>query len=371
MKIGIDCRTVSALGGIGEYSRQLVKRIIEQNDLDQLVLFFESSDLVKHFQHHNVVIKIIPFSRYRRFLPIIYSQLIVPLFFLLENCSVMLFCANVAPYLYRKKFVAVIHDLAVYKFPQYFPDKFFHFDRWFLVPSTLHRAVKLIAVSHSTKNDIVSLFRISSDKIEVIHEGGDFFVFDQGEKTILNNFSFTRKIILFLGTIEPRKNILNLLSAYKKLVTINNCDADLVLIGKAGWKSKDIFQAIDEINQTLPIGQIRHLGYLSADDKMEFYQNAQVLVLPSWYEGFGLPVAEAMHFGLPSIISPYGSLPEIGADASLITNDGSAEEIYSALKRFIFDDDLRKKLSLKSQARAKIFSWRLSAEKVIGLLRRV
>ncbi len=371
MKIGIDCRTASTTGGIGEYTRQLLKRLIEQNDSDQFVLFFDDKKTADNFQRQNAVIKIIPLNRFRRFLPIIYSQLIVPLFFLLSSCSVMLFPANIAPWLYRKKFLAVIHDLAVYKFPDFFPDQLFNVDRKFLVPSTLRRAVKLIAVSQSTKNDIISLFKINPNKVSVVYEGGDFFVFDQDQQASLNPDILPNFFFLFLGTIEPRKNILNLLLAYQQLVIDEKCDFDLFLVGKAGWKNHDIFKTIDEINESFNSQRIKYFGYLSTNDKILLYQRAQVLVLPSWYEGFGLPIAEAMYFGLPSIISPYGSLPEIGSDASLIMADGSQAEIYSALKKFIINNNLRQDLSLQALERSKVFSWRLSAEKTIDILREI
>ena len=369
MKIGIDCRTASTTGGIGEYTRQLLKRLIEQNDSDQFVLFFDDNKTADNFQRQNAVIKIIPLNRFRRFLPIIYSQLIVPLFFLLSSCSVMLFPANIAPWLYRKKFVAVIHDLAVYKFPDFFPDQLFNIDRKFLVPSTLRRAIKLIAVSQSTKNDIVSLFKINPNKVSVVYEGGDFFIFDQEQQASLKSDALPQNFFLFLGTIEPRKNILNVLLAYQRLVIDEKCDFDLFLVGKAGWKNHDIFKTIDVINENLKTQRIRYFGYLSADDKIFLYQRAQVLILSSWYEGFGLPVAEAMYFGLPSIISPYGSLPEIGGDASLVMADGSKEEIGLALKKISTNEYLRQDLSLKALERSKVFSWRLSAEKIINILK--
>lgn len=370
MIIGIDCRAVSESGGIGEYTRQLTKNLITQNSQQQFVLFFADGLVAEKFKQTNVKIIVLPAYKYKKFLPLIYIHLLVPILMRQSKCDLMLFPANIIPLGWRGQSVLVIHDLAVYKLPELFPEQVINLDRRVLVPSSVRRAKRIIAVSHSTKNDIVALFKIAPEKISVVPEGGDFD-HDKSVTTALPSGLITKKYFLFVGTIEPRKNLIRLIEAYKKFVQSGQNDYDLVLAGKSGWKNDDIFAAIKSANQELGSDRIKYLGFISNEQKAVIYQNAYALVMPSIYEGFGLPVAEALQFNLPLILADNSSLPEVGGEAALYIQTESVASITEAFRKLVADSSLYEQLTLKSQQRASQFTWATCAEGVLKALRSV
>jgi glycosyltransferase involved in cell wall biosynthesis len=370
MTIGIDGRTITAPGGIGEYTRQSVKQLVKINRDDRLVLFLTDEIQAKGFQSEKVNVKILPFYRYKKFLPIVYSHLIVPLLMSRQKLDVCLFPANIIPLFFKGKSAVVVHDLAVYKFPELFPNQAINFDRRVVVPQSLRRADRIIAVSQSTKKDLLELFRIKSDKIAVVYEGGDFN-FEVGNlNEALPVGLESKKYFLFVGTIEPRKNLLKLIESYKKFVQSGYNDYDLVLAGKSGWKNDQIFEAIKQANQEFGQEKIKYLGFITNEQKAALYQNAWALAMPSLYEGFGLPAAEALRFRLPMILSDNSSLPEIGGEVAVYVDANLSETIFEALQK-VADLAYREELAGQAQARASRFTWEACAQGVLEVLKSI
>ncbi|MFA5124555.1 MAG: glycosyltransferase family 1 protein [Patescibacteria group bacterium] len=363
MRIGIDCRTLVASAGIGEYGRQLVKNLLIQDKHNHYVLFLnEDEKLPPEIVAGDYEIKRFPLSRYRRYLPFFYSQLIVGKLINRQKLDVCLFPANIIPLGYRGQAVVTIHDLAVYLYPELFLDRLINFDRRYLVPQSLKQADKIIAVSNSTKRDIIKLFGIAPEKIEVIYEG----VADR-EATYQKG---KEKYILYLGTIEPRKNLTRLIGAFKKLKQEEPVarDLKLILAGKNGWKNEEIFRGLRQANAELQEEAIKYLGYVTPERKHELLSHAEVFVFPSLYEGFGLPVAEAMACGLPVITSDAGSLPEIGGEAVLYVNPLKEEEICLAIKKVITVENFRQQLAEKGKQKSREFTWDKCAQQTKELL---
>ncbi|MEO0101133.1 MAG: glycosyltransferase family 1 protein [candidate division WOR-3 bacterium] len=263
----------------------------------------------------------------------------------------------------RIKKVLVIHDLVFI----FYPERMANYNR--LVHKLFfEKSIKvtdyLIALSNRMKRDIIQYFRVESKKIFVIYEGVREMFSPQEEKVlnIRKRYNLPRPYILTVGTLEPMKNHIILLRALKKL----KLDWDLVIIGKKGWKAEGFFSALKELR----IGErVKILGYLPAEDLPPFYTGAEIFVFPSLYEGFGLPVLEAMACGTPVICSNVSSLPEIGGDAVLYFNPHSVEELVSQIERLIGDSELREKLKERGIERAKKFSWQKTAEETIKVLK--
>jgi len=179
MKIGIDCRTISEPAGVGTYTRELVRHLLEIDGHNQYALFFNDdfSGLptgqagTDEYKKQNTEIIFLPSRKLKKFLPIIYSHFLIARAIDQKKLDICVFPANVIPLGYRGPSVLVVHDLAVYKFPQLFPSKLINFDRRIVIPSSLRRAANIIAVSQSTKNDIAGLFKIPEEKIVVVYEG--------------------------------------------------------------------------------------------------------------------------------------------------------------------------------------------------------
>lgn len=368
MKIGIDCRAVSESGGIGEYVRQLTKNLVRTNNRDKFVLFFADWESAGNFQQGKAEIEILPLGRFKKYLPFIYAHLIAPLLMRRKHCDLMLFPANIIPFFYYGRSAVVIHDLAVYEFPELFPDRPFNFDRRILVPRSLRRADKIIAVSGSTKKDIIELFGVSAGKISVVHEGGDFEFAKNPAKSEWPTGLTPKKYFLFIGTIEPRKNLIRLVEAYKKFVQSESGDFDLVLAGKSGWKNEGIFAAITAANRELGRDRIKYLGFISNEQKAELFGLAFALVLPSLYEGFGLPIAEALQFGLPLILADNSALPEIGGKAAIYIDADSTKSILDALKELSVNHSLYEQLSSQAYQLAPQFTWEACAQGALKAL---
>ena len=178
-----------------------------------------------------------------------------------------------------------------------------------------------------------------------------------------------KKFILFLGTLEPRKNVDNIIKAYDKLRKNNNFyEYKLVIAGGKGWKNKNIYNAFKNSKYK---NDIKFLGYVENKDKNYLYNLADLFIYPSFYEGFGLPPLEAMACGCPVITSSVSSLPEIVGSAGIMVNPHDISEISQAMNDVLSDKNLQNKLSQKGIKKAKEFNWEKSAKKYLFCLKKL
>ncbi len=394
MTIGIDCRAITDSAGIGTYARQLVKNLLRIDGHNRYVLFLRSDQRLPFTLPSNAAIIYLPLARFKKFLPFIYSHLVVAFFMKRAKCDLMLFPANTAPLFYRGNFVVTIHDLAVYKFPELFPDHWFDFDRIIVVPQTLRRAKRIIAVSQNTKNDLIELFKINADKVKVVYEAGEDQTlpsspFRKGREELevgspplrkgepacpvgrLEGFFDGVKYFLFLGTIEPRKNLVRLVRAYEKFRIDHDSGVELIIAGKSGWKNEAVFDQIKSTNQKLGQEAVKYLGFINTDKKIKLLKNCLAFVYPSIYEGFGLPVLEALVFGRPVITSANSSLQELFSGSALLINPLDEMEITQALAQVAEDAVLREQLSVNGQKKSQEFSWDKCAKETLGFLENI
>jgi len=216
----------------------------------------------------------------------------------------------------------------------------------------LTRANGLIAISESTRADSIRVLGLSPERIEVIYPGVAESFFD-APATVR-----PKPYILFVGTIEPRKNVAVLLDAYEQLAPSIKEEFDLVVAGPPGWGDPATLRRL----QSGPAG-VHYLGYVPEQDLPGLTAGATAFVYPSLYEGFGLPVAQSMAAGVPVITSNLSSLPEVGGDAALLVDPKSAAELSSALSRMLLSPDLRADLRANGLRRAKQYRWEVSARK--------
>ena len=372
MRIGIDCRTIlnpkSGEGaGVGYYTYFLVKNLLAIDHKNEYVLFFDwrFKDW-SEFQKKNVTTKYFPFSQYNKFLPFAYSHMLISAYLLKEGLDVFHSPVSSLPLTYPKKSVITVHDLAIYENPSWFPSQIF--STKLLVPRSLRSADTIIAVSQSTKKDLQDIFNVPAKKIKVIYEGASVDKIKVKNKKLDSLFKFKLSLnyILFVGTLTPRKNIVNLLRAYKKVLTWNPRLAghQLVLAGARDYKSELVF---DEIKLLRLTKQVRYLGYVTHNQKMELIKNATCFTYPSSYEGFGLPVLEAMSLGTPVITSNVSSLPEVAGRAALLVDPEKEEDIAAALKKILNDRALRLRLSRLGRQQAEKFNWETCARETLGV----
>jgi glycosyltransferase involved in cell wall biosynthesis len=335
---------------------------------NQYVLFFDNllsrsaaEEIVGKAK--NAEIKFFPFHRYKHYLPLIFSHVLVAAALDKEKLDVFHSPAYTLPLAYRGRSVVTVHDLAIYKNPEWFPGKSLigqNFSTKTLVPNSLKRAEKIIAVSEHTKKDIIEIFKIKPGKIDVIYEGVEFRNLPSKKEAVCGleakvcfddikvKYGLKDDYILFLGTIEPRKNIVNLIKAFQAIALKNKKFGEkyqLILAGAKGWKHKKIFEEIENSNKKLGSKNIvKYIGYVPGQEKFFLLKYASCFVFPSLYEGFGLPVLEAMSLGIPTITSKISSLPEITGDAVFLIDPYKKEEIAIALEKVLADQNLQNNL---------------------------
>ncbi|MEA5469952.1 glycosyltransferase family 1 protein [Spirulina sp. 06S082] len=224
----------------------------------------------------------------------------------------------------------------------------------------------IITISESTKQDIVNFLDINPDKIFVTSLASRFsnFQFSKDleylEKSI--NYNFEQPYLLFVSTLEPRKNIVNIIKAFNYLKEKHKIPHHLLLVGRKGWDYQAIFTAI---HCSPWQQQIHHLDYVNNEQLALLYKQADLFVYPSHYEGFGLPVLEAMTFGVPVVTSNLSSLPEVAGDAALLVDPEDAIALAEAILKILNDSQLRESLSQKGRTRSQQFSWQKTAQQTL------
>ncbi len=230
---------------------------------------------------------------------------------------------------------------------------------------SIRRAKKIITISNSSKNDIIKMYKINPDKITVIYPGIKELKTENIKfKTmddIKEKFAVSSPYILFVGTLQPRKNIVRLVEAFSKLQK----DLQLVIVGKKGWQFEEI---LDSPQRYGVKERVKFLDSVSDEDLPSLYKNAICFCLPSLYEGFGLPILEAMQYGCPVAASNVSSLPEAGGDAALYFDPENADDIKKNLELIIQNSELRDKMIKKGYEQVKKFSWEKTASKTLSVL---
>jgi alpha-1,3-rhamnosyl/mannosyltransferase len=253
----------------------------------------------------------------------------------------------------RPRLSATIHDMTSWLMPELHPAANLRADRNF--EEILRRADGLIAVSENTKTDAVRVLGLRPEKITVIHSGIAAPFFDPSAEAIeavRARYSVHRPFILFIGTIEPRKNIDMLLDAYEALPASLRQEFELVVAGPVGWASAET---------AARVRSVRYLGYIPEADIAPLTAAATVFAYPSLYEGFGFPVAQAMAAGTPVVTSNVSSLPEITGDAALLVDPQSLSELREALSRLLLSPTLCADLAARGRSRARAFRWEACA----------
>ncbi len=266
--------------------------------------------------------------------------------------------------------VVTIHDATLWLFPQH------HYVRRLLtmrpfIPPAARRAAAIIAVSETTRRDIVRLFGVPADKVRVIYEA-PAPCFRPLERKLVElvrqRYRLPPHFVLYVGTLEPRKNLVRLLKAFARVRKEAAVPHHLVLVGQRGWKSTPIFQAI----QCLGLTKVVHvLGYVPTSDLVALYNAADVFVFPSVYEGFGLPVVEAMACGAPVLASRAGAIAEVAGEAAELVDPLCVEAMAAGLRRLLTDPAWRTELRQRGLARARAFSWSKAAEETWAVYREI
>lgn len=356
MKIGIDARLYrSSAAGIGRYSQNLIKNLLEIDRENDYVLFMTSEDAAEcNLKYSNLKIIQTDIPHYS-----LVEQTKLPGIIEREKCDLVHFLNFNHPVKYQGKFIVTIHDLTLLFYPETAKRTNFikHWGFKYVFKSACQKAVKIIAVSESTKKDIIKNFNVEPSKIKVIYEAADD---TRTSREILRlKAQDDKPIILYVGQYREHKNVKGLLEAYKLLKKEINCQ--LVLVGNVPESYNYLIDRDADLRDTL------RPGFVSDEELAAWYKLAKIFVFPSLHEGFGLPGLEAMAAGLPVVASNTSSLPEIYGEAALYFDPSNPKEIADKIRLVISDKQISGQLIKQGKIQAKKYSWKKTAEETLKI----
>jgi glycosyltransferase involved in cell wall biosynthesis len=363
VRIGIDATSLSVpRAGVGTYTANLI-RALRELGTDEIV------PLLQREAHpsfaDDVAAGVIPGNENGarwRLNRTVWMQTTLPRRITAGSFDVCHFTNCVAPLRCASPYVVTIHDAGIWRHPEY------HYLRRIatlrpLIPGAVRRAAAVVTVSHSVQRELVEILRVPEDLVRVIHPGVPRRFARRPSAEELDRTRRTHdlpeRFILAVGALEPRKNLTRLVEAYASLVAEPWCqDVGLVVVGPPGWKNAPLLEAMARVK---PPARVIRLGLVSTDVLVSLYHLATVVAFPSLYEGFGLPVAEAMTCGTPVVTSGVGALAEVAGQAAQLVDPLHVESIADGLRRVIDDDGLAAELRRRGLERARSFTWTRAA----------
>lgn len=367
MRIAVDLRSLQTgfLSGVENYTLNVLERLLAQDKTNQYTLFynaFRSTPAEQlHFVNSKVVTKRIP----NKLLNLSLRALGRPKFEEFIGDFDCLFLPNFNQFAIgdNTKLALTVHDLSPFVAPEFYNLKRRLWHTSLNAKKTLARANIIFAVSEYTKKDLVDTFKVEESKIIVTHLGVDHSLFnphleEPKLREVRNTYNLPGDFILYLGTLEPRKNVVGLIEAYNNIES----NASLVIAGRPGWKYANVFRAIEKSPKKR---NIHVLGFLPEADKPYVLKLAKVFAFPSFYEGFGLPVLEAMSVGTPVVTSQLTSLPEVTGSSALLVDPYNIDDLSRALDELLTNNILRETLREQALLRARDFTWDNTARKVL------
>ncbi len=389
MDIGVDLRCLLSTHrtGVGEYAAELLSAIFNLDSENQYYLFYNSLSektppllqFLKPNVHilatrypnklFNLAIKIF---NYPKLDSLIAAHFDIPHLDYFFSPHLNFTCLST-----KTKHILTVHDLTYDLFPKFLTIKQRWWHRLTSPKGQCRSAHLIIAPSENTKRDLINFYQIPENKIHVIYPGLSLVSFPRKRESTIaepgfpilvgnDKFNLPKKFILFLGTLEPRKNIAGLITAYESAFHRLNVPHDLVIAGAPGWKNEKVKALVKHS----PLrDKIHFLGFVEVKDKPALYRGASVFVYPSFYEGFGFPVLEAMQNGTAVITSNRSSLSEITNGAAYLVNPHRPSEISLGLTKILNSPALAERFSILGETQATNFSWEKSTKEWLNLLR--
>ena len=350
-------------GGIGQYIVHLIQELARLNTGDRYLILRsrrQSTPLARAAHLEDIPLWTPPHNRFEQLaLPVELARL---RFDLLHSPDF------IPPWRGRFRRLITVHDLTFLYYPQFLTveSRRYYNDQ---IERAVRVADHISADSTATKEDLVRLLGVNPDKVTVVLLAPDPMYRRLGEAAcapILARHKLDRGFILFTGTLEPRKNVTGLLTAYRALCDGLASTPPLVLAGRRGWLYQEIF---DQITMLKLADRVHFVENLPDQELVALYNAAGLLVLPSFYEGFGLTVLEAMACGTPVVCSERGSLAEIAGDAALLINPDDLDGLAMAMKRLLEDESLRAQMRARGLANVARFSWEKTTRETLAIYR--
>lgn len=343
MKIGVITDSVhSNLTGIGNYTKNLCININKYKNIDIKYIDYEENDFNKE--------KLIKINNPFSFLKTYLWHNYLPLRLNKTNFDYVLNtsgCPHIFPYKFKE--ILFIYDFSLFIAPETHPYSRVLIYK-LLLSKTIKNCHKIVVISQNTKLDLIRYYHVPKNKITIIYPSFSRINIDEQKPKI----QIKKPYILYLGTLEPRKNITLIIKALHQLKSTSSFHHQLIISGKKGWGFKDIFDTVHRLSLEK---EVIFTGYVSDAEKKYLYLHADLFVYPSLYEGFGIPPLEAMNYGCPVITSNVSSLPEVIGDAGLMIDPHNVKALISAIKRVINNKKFRNELIKRGFKQAKSFDF--------------
>ncbi len=374
MKIGIDARfALRRRRGIGNYVLNLIRNLGEIDRTNRYILYVDCNDVenILPVQKNFTTKKLLPSSY------LIWEQFILPMQAKKDNLDILHCPANTAPIylnsqlkliisvmdvMYLKSFSTLAPSVSLYQ-------RLGRIYRKMVVPRIIERASKVITISYFSKNDILSHFKaINPHQVIVTYLATDnkFHFLDRNniEKRIIDKLHIKGKYILVLGGSDPRKNTELIIRKFIELRSESEIEEKLVILGIPNWEKTNFYEIVKQSSYGK---EVIFTDFVAEEDLVLLYNGATVFLYPSLYEGFGLPLLEAMACGIPVISSDRTSIPEIVGDAASLIDPTDGEELKKELAKVLNNENLRNELIKRGFKQLQKFSWRKTAEKTLGV----
>jgi glycosyltransferase involved in cell wall biosynthesis len=376
MRIGLEGRVLTPrIGGIGRYAIHLTEALLSlsmRQGLDLEFVVFTAPQTDRAFLEGSRASRCERFRRIKSTL--LRSSVLLPAGVWCEHIDVFhgLDQAGIPLFFKRGKYVVTIHDVI----PLVLPWAFSLQHRWVLTTALARirkQAAMVIVPSQAAAEDVVHYLQVEPERIMVIPMGCEPRFHLSGDlargAAMRRRYDLPQHYILFVGTLEPRKNVKTLLQAFAQVIAETpRDDLTLVIAGGKGWGGEDYMATVEALKLH---DYVRFTGFVDDDHLPDLYRGAQLFVYPSLYEGFGLPVLEAMACGTPVITSNRTSLPEVAGDAALLVDPTQPEALATAMLSIVNDTELRQALRAKGLARAHAFTWDAAAQQTLAIYRAV
>ena len=371
MRIAINTRFLlpDRLEGIGRVTHELVKRMVEQHPEDEFIFLFDRPWDEQYIYGKNVkAYAVFPPARHP-FLWYWWFEYSVKRILEKEKVEVFLSPDNYLSLRTTVPTVMICHDLAHLHYPEQIPALVRRFYNRY-VPRYLQHARQVITVSNFTREDVIRQYNIDPEKVKVIHNAcsAHFRPIDtETAQAIRNQYSDRQPYFFYLGAVHPRKNVERMITAFDRFKTQSGLPHRLLLGGRLAWQTQAVRKAYEQANYR---SEIRFLGRVSEADLPRLMGSAEALVYVSLFEGFGLPVLESLHCGVPVISSNTSSLPEVTGPAGLLVNPLSIDAITEAMLSLCQESGLRARLAAECRPQAERFSWDRSAAELYEVLKK-
>jgi glycosyltransferase involved in cell wall biosynthesis len=364
MKIAVNTRFLlkDKLEGIGIYTQEIFSRVVQLMPEHEFYFLFDRP-FSDEFIFAKNVIPLIVFPPARHpFLWYWWFEQSVPKVLQENNIDLFISPDGFASLNTSVPQILTIHDLGFEHFPEHVPFLVRKFYRYF-TPKYCEKAAKILAVSAYTKQDVISTYNIEANKIEVVYNG---FELENQESRVKSQDAEGIPYFIFVGAVHPRKNVLGLLKSFEYFKATFSHPHQLVIVGRKAWMNAELENFYHQMKYKKDVIWIEKI---ERTDLLELMQHAYGLVYTSLFEGFGIPILEAMTLGLPVICSNTSSMPEVAGNAALLVQPTNINEIAEAMNELIINDELRNGLIAKGKTQATHFDWNSSAEKVVEIIK--